>query len=322
MTAGQLEWFVADGIQRFDPKFTWALGERARAPEGLRYGAEVEKTEQTPTPPPTAAEVDEAIAELKKSRGGWRGAIEHYTVLLRSDQPAAIKYVETQLRGGRGFMTPIALTSIADVSPVEWAPLLCEFVDDRDAGHRESAARGLAKMADEKSAKAVKKQLRSEKEPAVRAWLVRAAVTTSPKDKATIAAVEKVLADDEDATVRMHAAVAAGALEDKAAARRLMQQALADGDPNVRSASAYAMAASRDQDYAEVLEQALAGERDAETKYWIELAVATLREQRDLREFRRFRTEVLGERFGVDRNRGGAGGGEPGGGGSGRPGGG
>ena len=113
----------------------------------------------------------------------------------------------------------------------------------------------------------------------------------------------------------MHAAVAASALEDKAASFRLMRKALADDHPDVRSAAAYAMATRRDAEMAAALEPAVQGERDAEAKHWLELALETLHKKRDLREFENFRTKVLREtRGGGNRGGGNRGGGNRGGG--------
>jgi hypothetical protein len=314
MTAGQLEWFIADGIRLLDKTFEWPLGERARAPESLRYG-DVKKTETDTDAPPTKKEVKEAIAKLKKGGTGWQGSIEHYNTLLRSEDPSAIKYVQSQLSGRTGgFIAGTALSTIAEVSPTAWSVVLIDFLDNRNEARRKDAARGLAKMAYPKTFKAIKKRLKAEKEAEVFAWLLRAAAATAPKNKATITAIEKALAKNKDENVRMHAAVAASALEDKAASFRLMRKALADDHPDVRSAAAYAMATRRDAEMAAALEPAVQGERDAEAKHWLELALETLHKKRDLREFENFRTKVLGETRGGNRGGGNRGGGNRGGG--------
>lgn len=311
MTAGQLEWFLADGVKQFDATFEWPLSERARAPEGLRYG-DVKSTEEEVKPPPSKADVKKAIAALKKG-AGWRGSIEHYQVLLRSEEPSAMKYVDSQMRGGQGMMAGLALNAISELSPVAWAPMLVDFLDNRRSERRKEAARGLASMAEPKTNKAIKKALKAEKESDVRAWLLRAAVATGPKDRSTTAAIEKAITKDKEAEVRMHAAVAAGALEDREASRRLMRKALADEDPDVRSAAAYAMAVRRDKELTSSLEAAIKGETDAEAKHWMELAIETLEKKKDLRDFENFRTKVLKETRGR-RNRGGRNGGGNGGG--------
>ena len=305
MTAGQLEWFIADGIRLFDKTFEWPLGQRARAPESLRYG-DVKKTETDVPPPPTKKQVKEAIAALKKGGTGWQGSIEHYTTLLRSEESSAIKYVQAQLTGTRGgFMAGIALGTIAEVSPTAWSVVLVDFLDNRTEDRRQDAARGLTKMAEKKTFKPIKKRLKAEKETKVLAWLLRAAAATAPTDKATITAIDKAIAKNKDENVRMHAAVAAGALEDKAASFRLMRKALADDHPDVRSAAAYAMATRRDPEMAAALEPAVQGERDAEARHWLELALDTLLKKRDLREFENFRAKVLKETRGRSGGRGG-----------------
>ena len=257
-------------------------------------------------PPPTKKQVKEAIAALKKGGTGWQGSIEHYTTLLRSEESSAIKYVQAQLTGTRGgFMAGIALGTIAEVSPTAWSVVLVDFLDNRTEDRRQDAARGLTKMAEKKTFKPIKKRLKAEKETKVLAWLLRAAAATAPTDKATITAIEKALAKNKDENVRMHAAVAAGALEDKAASFRLMRKALADDHPDVRSAAAYAIATRRDPEMVTALEPAVQGERDAEARHWLELALDTLLKKRDLREFENFRAKVLKETRGRSGGRGG-----------------
>ena len=313
MTAGQLEWFIADGVKQFDPTFEWPLGERARAPEGLRYG-DVKTTEEEVQPPPSKADVKAAISALKKGGSGWMDSIEHYQTLMRSDESSAIKYVDSQMRGGQGMVARIALTAISEISPTAWSPILVQFLTNRRSERRLEAARGLTSMAVKKTNKPIKKALKKEKEADVKAWLLRAAVATGPKDKSTITTVEKAITSDKETVVRMHAAVAAGAIEDKDAAHRLLRKALADEDPDVRSAAAYAIATRRDKELAASLEPAIKGEADAEAKHWMELAIDTLLMKRDLREFENFRTKVLKETRGRRNRNGRGGGGIPGGG--------
>ena len=328
ITAGQLEWFMVDGIKKFDPSFEWSLGERARAPESLRYGDDVQTTEEEVKPPPTKAEVKDAIDALKKGGAGWMGSIEHYQVLLRSSESSAIKYVSKQLQGGRSMMAGITLSAISQISPASWSSVLTDFLEDRKKENREQAARGLTNMAKAKTNKAIKKALKNEKDPTAKAWMLRAAVATAPAAKDIISKLEKVLKSEKSTIVRMHASVAAGALEDKDASHRLLRKALADSDPEVRSAAAYAMALRRDVELAASLEPTIKDEGDAEAKHWMELAMDTLMSKKDLREFENFRTKVLKETRGLNRNGmgrgmgGGMGGGRGGGGGGGRAGGG
>lgn len=294
MTAGQLEWFLVDGVQQLDATFAWPLGARARAPEGLRYG-DAKKADAAIKPPPTKADVKNALEALKKGGAMGMGSINHYQVLLRSDDSTAIKYVDSQMRGGQGMISGLALTAIGESSPIAWSGLLVQFLDNRDPARRFEAARGLAGMAHDKTFSAIKKALKNEKEAKPRAWLLRAAVATAPTDKTTIAAIEKALTSDPEALVRKHAAVAAAALEEFEASRRLMRRALSDADPEVRSAAAYAMATRRDKELAGSLEAAVQTEPDAEAKHWLELAIETINKKRDLRDFENFRSKVLQE---------------------------
>jgi hypothetical protein len=292
MTAGQLEWFLADGIQKLDPSFPWQLGERARAPEGLLYG-EAKKTREAVRPPSSKADVKKAIDDLKKGGARNMRAIEQYQVLVHSDESAAVKYVEQQMRGGLNMLAGPALAAISESSPVAWSSVLVDFLDNRKPELRTEAARGLAQMAHAKTYGAIKKALKNEKEPQIKARLLRAAAATGPSNKSTIAALEDALADEKDATVRMHAAVAAGCVEVRSAARQLLRKALADKDPDVRSAAAYAIACRRDHELAGSIEATIEHEPDAEAKHWLELALDTILKKRDLRGFENFRSKVL-----------------------------
>lgn len=302
MTAGQLEWFVADGIRKFDGTFQWPLNGRMRAPAALRY-EERETTEIDLRLPPSKKEVRDAIAALKKGTAGWAGSIDHYRTLMASDEKSAVKFVDSQLSGGRGMITGIALSSIARFSPVEFAPILEQFLDYRKANRRREAAKGMWQMAPEKSRKAILKQLKRERDGQARAWLLRAAVAVAPTDKATRKAVEEALYKDDDKFVRMHAAVAAGALEEREAALRLLRKALDDREPDVRSTAAYAMAARRDRALIGSLEASIRGEGDAETKRWMEEAMSVLSKRGDLSGFDRVRSKMLREVDAAGRDR-------------------
>ena len=294
MTAGQLEWFVADGIRKFDGSFQWPRSERMRAPEGLRY-EERETTEDELRLPPTKKDVKDAITALKRGTSGWQGSIENYTTLLTSSEKTAVKYVDTQLSGGRGMISGLALSTISQVSPVAYAPILDQFLENRRSNRRREAAIGMWRMAPPKSKKLILKQLKREKDDATRAWLLRAAAAVAPKDKATVAAIEKALKKDEEPFVRMHAVVAAGALELRDEAMSLMRRGLNDDDPDVRSAAAYAMAARRDQECIGVLEPSVPSEPDAEAKRWLEQAMTTLSQRGDLAAFDTLRRKILKE---------------------------
>ena len=65
MTVGQMEWFLADGIKKFDGSFKWPRNDRMRAPEGLRY-KEREGSRDELRLPPTKKEVKAAIDALKR----------------------------------------------------------------------------------------------------------------------------------------------------------------------------------------------------------------------------------------------------------------
>lgn len=292
-TAGELEWFVADGLAKHDPESSWQRADRCRAPLRLRYEAREEPGENyRPRPKPTKPEVDEAISALNKSRFA-RNAMTHYGTVLRSDERSALDYIEVQMRGG-GWIRRMVLRSIGRLSPPAWTGILVENLAERDAQTRESAARGLEQLGDPKALRAVRKQLRSEKEEGPRGWLARAAARLGPTDKAVISTLARMLDKDRSAAVRMHVALAAGVLEIEDEAIELLTAALGDTDHKVRAAAAYSLALRRDLTHVPLLEKAAADETDETARRWIQLALEIIRQKRDMSALADFAEDVRG----------------------------
>ncbi|HEU4419522.1 MAG TPA: hypothetical protein VFT55_11330, partial [Planctomycetota bacterium] len=91
VTKGELEWAWVDAIRKVDPKFEWTPSPGARAPGRLGFGAVERGRNQTA---PTKAQVAEALKELKKSRGGILRNLASFELVMRSDEPDAIAFVE------------------------------------------------------------------------------------------------------------------------------------------------------------------------------------------------------------------------------------
>jgi hypothetical protein len=313
LTKGELEWVWVDAIRKVQPTFAWEFGDRARAPGGLVFGRAQNGTNPKP---PTKAEVDAALKEIKKMRGGFDRIRDLSMILMRSDDPDALKFGESMLRTlGEGMRAQV-LQGIGAVSPKAWHSVVADWLDDRSSGTRVAAAAALEALAEPKSLPALQAQWRKEKDAAVRGRLLRAMAAAGPNQKGVLQVVAKALETEKEPEMRAHAMLAAGLLEDRGAVHRAMTRGLDDADPKVRATAAFTIAVRREQELLGKLERTIESEPDVETKQWMTEAVKTVRGG-DGEPFRRFLERVLGER----PRGGGDGGGAGGGGGGGRAGG-
>lgn len=291
VTKGELEWVWVDAIRRVDPGFVWQLGPGARAPARLAFGS-VERGNNTP--PPTDQQVDEALKELKKSRGGILRNLQQVELLMRSDRADAIAFVDTTLKTVTGQPLATALDTIGVVSPPVWYGVLAARLEDRDETVRVAAAGGLERLAEPKSAAPLLKAYRAEKADRVRGRLLRALAAAAPAGKETIAQIEKVLTKEPSTDVRAHAVLALGRLEDRERVHAGLEHALRDGSAKVRATAACVLAERRETAFADRLAAAAAQEAEPDTKAWLEAALEVVRGG-DGKAFAQFRERVLGE---------------------------
>jgi hypothetical protein len=214
---------------------------------------------------------------------------------MRSSDPAAMKFVESSLRGVGERWIGLALRAIAAESPRGWWSVVVPWLEHRDAETREEAARTLEALAVPQSAAAIKKRWRTEDEAAVKGRLLRAWATCAPTDKAVVDALTKTFDKDRESAVRVQAAVAASFLEIRDGARALLGKALADEEARVRAAAAYAIASRRDPALVDKLDAALKSEQDDVAREWMTRGVSVVREDGDLRSFANFVRDVLGD---------------------------
>ncbi|HEX6810502.1 MAG TPA: HEAT repeat domain-containing protein [Planctomycetota bacterium] len=312
VTKGELEWAWVDACRKLDPKFEWQLSPGARAPRRLGFGSVESGRNQAP---PTKEQVAQALKELKKSRGGIFRNLSSVEVVMRSDEPDAIAYVEAMLKGIQGVHLANSLEAIGQTSPRVYHSVVTPYLGDRDEDVRYAAASAIEQLAEPKALPAVMKQWKSEKSDRVRGRLLRALANCAPADKEVLNQIEKVLARDETPDMRAHAVLALAMVEDKARVQAGLAQALRDISAKVRSTVAHALASRRDADFATRLDDAAAKEEDADTKAWLEEAAKVVRGA-DSSAFRNFLERVLGEtpprgglsRFGGDGPGGGGGG--------------
>lgn len=295
LSKGELEWCFAEAIRKLDPTFAFTPSPRTRAPAALAFG----KPQRGETaPPPSKAEVAEALKEVKKGRGGFAAAMEHAQVILRSDDPEALKWGQNTLRGLPGGMKGNVLRMIGAGSPRAWHAVLAEHLDSPDTALRLSAAAGLESIAEPKALPALQKASRSEKDEGVRGRLLRAMAACGPEQKSVVQTVQKAVPAGPEA-LRIQAILAAAYLDDGAVVRDLMKLALTDAAAKARATAAYVIATRREQKLLADLEPLAQAETDADTKLWLAAAVEVLRGAPP-DAFARFKATVLGEKSGVE----------------------
>ncbi|MBL8724290.1 MAG: HEAT repeat domain-containing protein [Planctomycetes bacterium] len=313
VTKGELEWAWLDAIRKVDPKFAWQPSPGARAPARLGFG-EVERGRNDK--PPTKAQVDEALKELKKSRRGILGNLEEFQIVMRSDEPEAVAFVTTTLNGLPERTVVPALSGIGLASPKAYHSVLVPYLGNRDEEVRFAAAQALERMAEPKALPALLKHYREEKVDRVRCHLLRAMAASGPTHKDVQATLDKVLAKEPSAEVRAHAVLALALMEDRTKVHEGLAAALRDTSPKVRATAGYALASRREADFALRLDEAAHREEEPETKAWLEAAAKVVRGG-PIDPFKNFLEKVLDEKppragMGLDGAGGGMGGGRNG----------
>lgn len=315
ITKGELEWAWVDAIKKVDPKFQWELSTSARAPGRLSFGA-VERGENGK--PPTKEQVAEALKEVRKSRQGAMRNLAEIELLMKSDHPEAIAFIESTLNGLQATWIAGALDTMSMISPKAYHTVIGGYLPNRDDSVRLAAAGALERMAEPKAYAALLKQYKLEKADKVRGRLLRAMASCGPAQKETLTQIDKLMAKEPSAEVRSHALLALAQVDDKAKVHEGLRAALRDPSAKVRSTAAFVIASRRDAELALTLEEAAAREEELATKAWLEAAVKVVRGG-DGAAFKDFLQRELGEvvpRAGLGGlgGRGGGGGGRGGGG--------
>ncbi len=291
ITKGELEWAWVDAIRKVDPKFAWELSTAARAPTRLSFGA-VERGENGK--PPTKEEVAEALKEVRKSRRGAFGNLAEIELLMRSDHPDAIGFIDSTLKGLQANWVTGALDTMGMISPKAYHTVIGGYLTNRDESVRFAAAGALERIAEPKAFAALAKQYKLEKDDKVRGRLLRAMASSGPAQKETLAQIDKLMAKEPNVEVRAQALLALSQVDDKAKVQEGLRSALRDPSSKVRSTAAFVLASRRDAEFALTLEEAAAREEALDTKAWLEAAAKVVRGG-DGAEFKNFLQRELGE---------------------------
>ncbi len=291
ITKGELEWAWVDAIRKVDPKFAWELSTAARAPTRLSFGA-VERGENGK--PPTKEEVAEALKEVRKSRRGAFGNLAEIELLMKSDHPDAIGFIDSTLKGLQANWVTGALDTMGMISPKAYHTVIGGYLTNRDESVRFAAAGALERIAEPKAFAALAKQYKLEKDDKVRGRLLRAMASSGPAQKETLAQIDKLMAKEPNVEVRAQALLALSQVDDKAKVQEGLRSALRDPSSKVRSTAAFVLASRRDAEFALTLEEAAAREEALDTKAWLEAAAKVVRGG-DGAEFKNFLQRELGE---------------------------
>lgn len=317
ITKGELEWLWVKAIRSADAEFEWTPSDRYRAPASMKKGS-ADKTALTQKPP-TKKEVDEALKNIKNARsaasggGGrdsWRrrfadmfqNAQKNSKILVRSEDKRALDWGKTSLNGYGRFRDGL-IKDIGELSPRPWSKLLEEFLEHNSDKTRKAAIIATEQIANPKSASKLKKALRKEKEEVHRGRIFRALAVCSPSSSATIRVIKKAVKSDKSVTVRAHAVVAAGKLEDREAVTECLQMALQDESSKVRSVAAYVIGIRLDQAMMDTLLSTLQAEPEDSVKSWMQKAVDAIKSG-DNKAFKSFLATMLdGESEDANSNR-------------------
>jgi HEAT repeat protein len=222
------------------------------------------------------------------------GNLKSIELLMRSDEPEAIAFVESTLKGIPAGFVSGAIDTIGQISPKAYHAVVASWLGDRDEAVRFAAAGALEHMAEPKAVPATLKQWKVEKAEGVRGRLLRAMAACGPDQKPVAQAVQKTVQSGSE-TMRIHATVALGSLDDGTLVRDVLRVVLTDAASKVRSTAAYVIATRREQKLLEDLDRVAKDEPDTEAKQWLDAALEVLRGGSGA-AFARFKITVLGER--------------------------
>lgn len=296
VSEGELEWCFVEALKRLDPSFSRALSPSARAPKRLLVGGVRQGAEDGAGPVLSKKEVLALIEELKKiPPRELMDRVDDIVNVLRSDEKAAIDYVDGLLsaggggagRGGRGPGAGLAgllvqrkvrlLQSIGRLSPPAYHEIVEPLLGDDAPELRANAAVTLELLAAPKSLGALTKAWKKEEDPTVRRELARAIGSCGRDGKGESTLRKAWDSRREDVQVRASAVVGVGHLEDRDAVLEVARSALFAADPEVRVAAACVVGVRREEGLRAVLEEVRGSEADEGVKKAFDAALEALK---------------------------------------------
>ena len=295
ITTGELEWMWAQAIQSMQPQFTFEVNARTRAPSGFKKGA-VDTSKGTPSP--SKRDIEKALEAVKKlaadaTGGGRRNrgrgarnfvraiqqAGENSDTICHSSDRRAMDWAKSTLAttGRFGTLRRDLIQRIGKNSPPAWSKVVEPYLSDDSEDTRKAAVIALEQLANKRSLAPLRKHAKKEEDQSVEGRFYRAMASCAPTHRGTIQTIEKVVEKSKLETVRAHAVVAAGILEDREAVTELLRHALQDDSSLVRSVAAFVIASRQDKILLPFLEASTKAETDADTKDVFEKALQVIK---------------------------------------------
>jgi uncharacterized membrane protein YgcG len=301
VSAAELQWCFATALAKATPDLKAPLPPQARRPRRLVLAGVYDPANgEAGAAPPTHKEVEELIKELRKGRMD-QDAIPMMLRLLLSDDPAALEFVELELKssggggggggrggggggggggaggggGGGGFGGGAGLPgrggggkhqrilhAIGELSPPAYWPLVAEFLDDNEAVLRSEAAVALEQLGVADALRELQTQLGKEKDALVQGRLLRAIGSCGPADAKVHAQLLNRLKSEKKPELRAAVIAALGWLDADPAVASELEALLAKGQESERACAVGAMALSRSERWKPLLERALSETQD------------------------------------------------------------
>lgn len=296
ISAAELEWCFATALQKAAPDLKTPMPPQARMPRRVILGGVFDPSNgEAGAAPPTHKEVEELIKELRKGRAD-KDAVTMMLRLLLTDDPAAMEFVELELkssggmgggrgggggggggRGGGGGAGPGApgaagrdgggkhqriLHAIGDLSPAAYWQMTAEFLGDNDVQLRSEAAVALEQLGAADALKELQTALAKEQNPLVQGRILRALGSCGAADARVKSQLVKRARTEKNEKLRAAAVAALGWLDADAEVKELLEGLLAKGTEAERTAAIGAMAITRSAAWKPLLEKAQAETRD------------------------------------------------------------
>lgn len=273
LTVHELEWCFATALTLADPANPVQPSSKARAPKRLVMGGVFELGTGGGAML-SREQVIELIKELKKGTMGGEEVESALRDLVTADEPEAMDFVSTLLRGGggggrgggaeaervQGGRSARILRWIGVWSPRSWWELPAEYAVGGREDLRREAIVALEQIGAPESLKRIQEGLRKEKEPRIAKDYLRALGSVGATAPGTLDTLLKYVRREKDGLLRANAIVAIGYLpgddEVRAALTELLDVPEAERAEKSREriAAACAMGLSRDSSWRPLLE--------------------------------------------------------------------
>jgi uncharacterized membrane protein YgcG len=303
IVASELVWCFATAQAKAFPDTKYPLPEGARMPRRVIMGGVYDPgNSEAGAAPPTKAEVQEIIKELRKGASA-QDRMAKLLRLILSDDPDAVDYIEQELKssgaaqgggrggggggrgggggggggGGRGGdgaeRHARILQAIGAFAPLVYVPLTLPFLTHNDPNLRNAAAVALEQLGSPDALKDLQAALTEEKDPEVKKRLVRALGSCGASEGRIQTLLQRQLKPEKNPSNRAAVIVALGYAQENPANDSFLEGLLAGAAPLDAQAAAAAAALARNERWKPVLEKLLASTQDATQKAAFEKAL-------------------------------------------------